>query len=138
MPFPPVQPDVRAVLLNARQVVILGASTRPERAAYYVPAYLAAHGFKVISVRPGGRGRLHGGPVLSSLAEIDQDVDVLNIFRRADALSGHIAEVVALHPKTVWLPTGVRAPAAFREAMATHGIGLIENRCMMVDHGMLR
>ncbi len=128
----------RAVLLAAETVAVLGASSRPERAAFYVPAYLAAQGYQIRSVRPGGGARMHGGPVFGSLGDISENIDVLNIFRRSEALMDHLPEVLALAPGTVWLPLGVRAPAPFAAALAEAGIGLIEDRCMKIDHGLLR
>jgi hypothetical protein len=129
--------DVAQTLHDARTVVVLGASTRPSRAAFYVPAYLAGQGYQIRSVRPGGTGQLHGGPVVSALGEIADPVDVLNVFRRADALPEHLPEILALAPRVVWLPTGIVAPADFAAALAEAGIGLIQDRCMMVEHRIL-
>jgi predicted CoA-binding protein len=134
---PPDTADVAQTLRRARTVAVLGASSRRSRAAFYVPAYMAAQGYRILSVRPGATGQLHGGPVLSAISEISEPVDVLNVFRRAEHLSGHLPEILALAPTVVWLPTGIVAPSEFAAALAEAGIGLIQDRCMMVEHRLL-
>lgn len=127
--------DVRRVLEEARTVAVLGASDRHDRAAWYVPDAVARAGYTIIPVRPQG-GVLHGRPCAHSLDEITESVDIVNIFRRTEALPEHLPELLRLLPKVVWLPYDVSG-AALLPALTAAGIDLIEDRCMKVDLQLL-
>ncbi len=123
----------RAVLQEARTVAVLGASNREDRPAWFVPNYLVQHGYTVFAVRPG-EGELHGRPTVHRLEDIPEAVDVVNIFRRSDALREHLPELLATKPRAVWLPESVFAPDDFARALAEAGIALVQNRCMKREH----
>ncbi len=130
-------PQLRAALVAARTYVVLGAHPDPSKAAHYVPAYLHGRGLRVIPVNPGYAGReLWGEPVRGSLAEVGAAVDVLDVFRRPQALPGHLAEILALGPRMVWLQLGIRHDDVAARLMSA-GIDVVQDRCLMVDHERL-
>ncbi len=127
---------LRRILQEARTVAVLGAHPDPARAAFYVPDYLKRHGYRVIPVNATKVGQvLHGEPVRASLTDIDEPVDVVDVFRRSEAVPGHVAEILAMKPlpRVVWLQSGIRNEAA-AEKLRAAGIEVVQDRCMMAEH----
>lgn len=128
--------DPRTVLATARTVAVLGAHPDPTRAACYVPDYLHRHGMRVLPVNPAFVGQtLWGEPVRASLAELGQPVDFVDVFRRAEVLPDHVADILAMDPPPplVWLQLGIRNDA-FARTLQAAGIAVIQDRCTMADH----
>lgn len=128
--------DVRAVLLSARTVAVLGAHHEPERAAFYVPEYLYRVGYRVIPVNPVLVGeRLWGEPVRARLDQVEEPVDVVDVFRRPDALPAHLPELLGMRPlpRVAWLQSGIRHPRV-TAALVEAGVDVIVDRCMYADH----
>lgn len=129
-------PSPRDALVSARTIAVLGAHPEARRPAFYVPDYLAAQGYRVIPVNPMHRGaRLWGERVRATLAELREPVDIVNVFRRSDALEGHLDDILAMRPppRLVWLQLGVRHDR-FAVALNTAGIPVIQDRCTLADH----
>jgi uncharacterized protein len=113
--------DLRRVLTNAHTIAVLGAHVDPGRPAGYVPAYLQAHGYRVLAVNAMYAGQaLFGEQARATLAELAEPVDIVDIFRRADKLGEHLADILAMQPrpKWVWLQLGVRNDAFASELLA--------------------
>lgn len=126
----------RQVLEQARVVAVLGAHPDASRPAHYVPAYLTAMGYTVLPVNPMCVGQiLFDHRVVGELSEIDQPVDVVDVFRRSELLPGHLQEILAMRPlpRWVWLQAGVRHDEVARE-LESHGIAVVQDRCMLADH----
>jgi predicted CoA-binding protein len=128
-----------AILKNARTIAVLGAKTSPSEPSHYVPAYLQAHGYRVLPVNPTIAGaRVLGERVLSTLADLTEPVDLIDVFRRPEYLPGHAAEILRMssRPAVVWFQLGIRHDGAARE-LAEAGIRVVQNRCMMPEHRRL-
>jgi predicted CoA-binding protein len=127
------------ILREARTVAVLGAKTGAHEPAYYVPAYLAAHGYRILPVNPTITGaRVHGARVVGTLADLEETPDVVEVFRRPEFLPGHAAEILALPrpPAVVWFQLGIRHAGA-AERLARAGVRVVQDRCMMPDHRRL-
>ncbi|MBK8257971.1 MAG: CoA-binding protein [Polyangiaceae bacterium] len=128
--------QISEVLRNARTVVVLGAHNQPEKPACYVPEYLYSQGYHIIPVNPLFAGqRLWGENVRATLAEVNQRVDIVDVFRRPDLLMGHLDDLGAMSPKPklVWLQLGIRNDA-FSQAVQAIGVDVIQDRCTLADH----
>jgi predicted CoA-binding protein len=130
--------QLRRVLSENRSVAVLGAKAEPWEPAFTVPRYLQAHGWRVVGVNP----RLAGAPWLgqaavATLSELDP-VDVIEVFRRPEALPGHAEEILALgwRPRVVWFQLGIRHDGA-AERLSAAGIEVVQDRCMMPEHRRL-
>lgn len=128
---------LRDYLKSAKTVAVLGASSDPERAGFYIPQRLHQVGYRIIPVNPNHGGEeLWGEKVRASLSEIAEPVDILDVFRRPEALMGHLDEIVRLKPGLVWLQSGIRNPA-FAEKLEAAGIPVVQDACLAVAHRVL-
>jgi hypothetical protein len=128
---------LRRILETSPTVAVLGLHDDPLKPAHYVPAYLHEHGYRVLGVNPALAGRvMFGYPVVASLGELTEPVDLVDVFRRPAALPAHLPELLALRPRAVWLQLGIlhdEVAAALRAA----GIELVQNRCTLRDHQVM-
>lgn len=123
------------ILTEARTVAVLGAKAQPSAPAYYVPAYLARQGYRILPVNPRG-GELLGEPVARSLAEVDGPIDVVEVFRPAEEAPRIAREAVEVGAKVLWLQLGIVSQEA-RQVAEAAGLTVVMNRCMGETHGLL-
>jgi predicted CoA-binding protein len=132
--------DVRAILEGSPTIAVLGIHDAPEKAAFYVPEYLHDAGYRVLGVNPKLAGRVMFGEVVrASLAEIEEPVDMIDVFRRPDQIPPHVPEILAMRhlPRTVWFQLGIRNDEAAR-ALEAGGIVVVQDRCTLADHQKMR
>jgi len=130
---------LRDVLTRAKRVAVVGVSMNPVRASYFVARYLGLRGFEVELVNPRHAGEtLFGKPVLASLSEIEGGVDMVDIFRRSEAVPEIVQEALAAFPQlqTVWMQIGVEHAEAAAQAQA-RGVTVIQNRCPKIEYQRL-
>ena len=131
-----VPPTPREVLERTRVIAVVGASPDPWRPSFGVTGYLKRAGFRIIPVNPMALGAmLHGEPFAASLAEAGP-VDLVDVFRRPDAVPEVVEEAIALGLPAVWLQLGIRHPGARARAEAA-GVAYVEDRCISVEHARL-
>jgi len=132
------QPDDTAIadiLRTTRTIALVGWSPDPARASHGVARFLAARGYRVIPVNPGHAGQVVlGETVRASLAEISDPVDMVDIFRRSEAVLPVVREALAALPglKTVWMQLGVENADAAALAEA-RGLQVVQNRCPAIE-----
>ena len=117
----------------------MGVSPNPVRPSHYVARYLRLKGFRVIPVNPGQAGtQLFGETVVASLSQIDGPVDVVDIFRRSEAVPPIVDEALEHFPrlKTIWMQIGVEHAEAAAKAEA-RGVQVIQNRCPKIEYQRL-
>ncbi|HEU5196837.1 MAG TPA: CoA-binding protein [Methylomirabilota bacterium] len=127
------------ILRETRTVAVLGAKAEPMAPAHYVPAYLAARGYRVRPVNPTLAGRrVLNEVVVATLADLAEPVDVIDVFRRPEYLPGHAAEIMRLpwKPAVVWFQLGISHDGA-AQTLARAGIRVVQDRCMMPEHRRL-
>ena len=133
--------DLRRILQQTRVIALVGASSNPVRPSFIVGTYLAARRYRVIPVNPGTEGQmLFGERVWPDLASIpaDIDVDMIDIFRKSDAVPALVAQALARFPrlKTIWMQFNVVHPAAAAVAQA-RGVTVIQDRCTKAENQRL-
>jgi predicted CoA-binding protein len=127
--------DARRALERSNTVVVLGAHPDLARPAGYVTAYLAQVGYAVTAVNPAAAGQALASLTIGDTLRGLGDVDLLVIFRRAEALPGHLDDILTMRPlpTTVWLQLGIRNDA-FALALSQAGIDVVQDRCTLADH----
>jgi uncharacterized protein len=141
MQEPLVYPDglIRSILDTSKTIAMVGASDNEARPSYFVFKYLTERGYRVIPVNPGRVGKsLLGEPFVASLAEIALPVDMVEIFRSADAAPGILSEVLKMSslPKVLWMQLSVRHDEVAQQAEAA-GLTVIMDRCPKIEFGRL-
>lgn len=128
--------EIGALVRGMRTVAVVGikGEDRADEPAHAIPAMLAAMGRDVTGIHPTLETAL-GKPVLRSVAELGRAVDVIDVFRRADAIPGLADEILALpasqRPRAVWLQSGIRHDEAATR-LADAGITVVQDRCLGV------
>ena len=125
------------ILADARTIAVVGASPRPDRPSYGVMRYLLEQGYRVQPVRPPDADEVLGVRCFTSLAEIDEPVDVVDVFRRVEFCPGHAREAAAIGAGALWLQLGLVSPEA-RAIAEEAGMDYVENACTAVVHRRLR
>lgn len=126
---------IRKVLTGTKVIALVGWSPKPGRPSHGVADFLARRGYRVIPVNPGQAGMAAlGTTVRASLSDIDEPVDMVDIFRRSEDVPPVVDEALAALPglKTVWMQLGISNAAAAAKARAA-GITVIENRCPAIE-----
>lgn len=116
---------------GARRVAVVGLSDRPWRTSHGATAALQSRGWEIVPVNPTITASL-GVPAVASLADIDGEVDLVDVFRRVEHLPGVAAEAAAIGVPAVWNQLGLRSPEA-AEIAAEVGMDYVEDRCLRVE-----
>jgi predicted CoA-binding protein len=132
--MPLTSPDaIRTLLQETRRIALVGASDRPDRASYGVMKALLDHGYEVIPVNPVLTGKsVLGQTVVSTLSEIVEPIDLVDIFRNSEAAGQTVDEAIAVRAKSVWMQLGVINDAAAARAEAA-GLKVVMDRCPKID-----
>ena len=129
------EPEVTKILQNYRIVAVVGLSADPGRPSYQVAQYLQQHGYRIIPVNPGCQEIL-GEKCYPGLKDIPFPVEVVDIFRKVEAIPAIVDEAIALGAKAIWLQLGLEQPQAAQKARQA-GLQVVQNRCMKIDHAAL-
>ncbi|ATI63138.1 CoA-binding protein [Edwardsiella tarda] len=121
------------ILRRVRHIALVGASDKPERASYRVMAYLLAQGYRVTPISPKLAGQtLLGQRVYATLEEVTQPIDMVDVFRNADAAYGIAQQAIAVGASVLWLQLGVINPEASALAQAA-GLQVVMDRCPKIE-----
>jgi predicted CoA-binding protein len=128
---------LRELLDQSHTIAVLGMKDAEHEDAFRVPRYMQEHGHRILPVNPK-LSRVLGEPAFPSLAEIDEPIDLVNIFRAPEHIPAHVDEILVLTPppKAVWMQLGIVHGGAAARLRAA-GIEVVQDRCIMVDHRRL-
>lgn len=127
--------DLHRILSSAKVIALVGWSPNAFRPSHRVAAFLAAKGYRVIPVNPGQAGKQAlGETVRASLLDITEPVDMVDIFRRSEAVGQVVDEALRALPglKTIWMQLGVDDAVAAAKARAA-GVAVVMNRCPAIE-----
>ncbi|WP_019954092.1 CoA-binding protein [Yoonia vestfoldensis] len=131
--------SLRIIFKRTRKIAVVGVSANPVRPSYFVARYLGLKGFRVIPVNPGLAGQtLFGETVYATLADIPDGVDMVDIFRKPDAVPALVDEALARWPalQTIWMQIGVTHAEAAAKARA-RGVTVVQDRCPKIEYQRL-
>jgi len=123
---------IQRVLLSSKTIAIVGLSSNPLRASYFVGFYLKRHGYRVIPVNPREKEIL-GEKSYPSLRDVPEPIDIVNVFRAPDAVPGIAKDAVAIGAKVLWCQFTVISPEGARIA-EEGGLDVVMDRCLKVEH----
>ncbi|AWX57992.1 MULTISPECIES: CoA-binding protein [Brevibacillus] len=130
----------RQLLEDAKTIAVVGLSNKPDRTSYMVSQAMQNAGYKIVPVNPVIAGEtVLGEKVLASLTEIDQPVDIVNVFRRSEDILPVAQEALKMQnkPKVFWMQQGIANEEAAK-LVADQGIEVVQDMCIKVDHALLR
>jgi len=122
-------------ILSLKKVVVIGMSKHSSKAAHYVPKFLSDNGYDVIPVNPTAEEIL-GKKCYDSVSEIDEEIEIVDIFRPSDQVLPFVQEAIKKKPKVIWLQEGIHNSEA-EELARKEGIKVVYNRCMLAEHKRL-
>lgn len=130
---------LKDILKRTRRIAVVGVSLNPVRPSYYVARYLDLKGYQIDPVNPRHAGEtLFGKQIVGALSDIDGAVDMVDIFRRSEAVPEIVDEALEVLPglATIWMQIGVSHEQAAAKAEA-RGITVIQNRCPKIEYQRL-
>jgi predicted CoA-binding protein len=130
------EPATLQKLIHSRTIAVIGLSDNPEKPSHYVPAYLQTIGHRILPINPAV-SQVLGEKAYSSLTELPQKPDLVNVFRLPRFIPGIVDEMIALYggkpdPPGLWLQLGISHAEATARAEAA-GIPVVVDRCLMVE-----
>ena len=128
----PLDDQIREVLTTTRAIALIGASNKADRPSFDVMASLLAHGYRVTPVNPGLAGQTIQGQVV--VASLDQAgaLDMVDVFRASEHVSGIMDDAIRLGARSVWLQLGVIDEDAARRGREA-GLRVITGRCPKIE-----
>jgi len=125
--------DIADLLRSARTIALVGASDSPDRPSFGVMKFLQDQGYRVIPVNPRITGEhVHGEYVWRELAQIGEPIDIVDIFRKSEAVGPIVDQAVEAGAKAIWTQLGVVDEAAAARAEAA-GLKVVMDRCPKIE-----
>jgi predicted CoA-binding protein len=121
------------ILREAKTIAVVGASPKPDRPSHGVMRYLLEQGYRVIPVRPRDCDGVLGMSCVATLSELDEHVDLVDVFRRPEYAPEVAREAAAIGAGALWLQLGIVSPEA-RAIAEAGGLDYVEDACTLVVH----
>jgi uncharacterized protein len=121
------------ILRETKTIAVVGLSSNPARPSYGVGAYMQSAGYRIIPVNPN-EAEVLGEKSYARLEDVPGKIDMVDIFRRAEGVDPVVESAIAIGAKSVWMQLGIANTAAAEAARAA-GLKVVENACLMVEHG---
>ena len=132
----PSDEEIRELLLSTKTIAIVGVSANTDRASYHVARYLQGKtDYELFFVNPAAEEIL-GQKVYKSLSEIEEEIDLVDVFRKPDDCLTVLEEAIAIKAKAIWLQLGISVPEVAMQGEAA-GLKVVMDRCIKVDHAHL-
>lgn len=126
-------PDIiKEIITGSKVIAVVGLSDRPERASNGVASYMQKQGYRIIPVNPT-RDEILGEKSYPDLKSIPDNIDLVDVFRRSDAVAPVVDEAIKVGVKSIWLQEGVVNNDAAQKAQDA-GLKVVMNRCFLKEH----
>jgi uncharacterized protein len=127
--------DIKEALSKYRRIAVVGLSPDPDRPSFGVSQYMQSQGYDITPVRPGDDTIL-GKKSVNSLKELTGPVEIVDVFRKSDAVPQIVDEAIAAGAKVLWLQEGVTNPVAEEKARKA-GLKVFSDLCILKEHARL-
>ncbi len=126
------------LLSESKKIAVVGLSKNPGKTSREIADFLIDAGYEVVGVNPNfSDGDANGIKVYPRLTDIPFPIDIVDVFRRSEDIPELIDDVLAVHPKTLWLQQGIRNDEAVKPVVDS-GITVIQDKCIKVYHFLTR
>ncbi|WP_410983271.1 CoA-binding protein [Bacillus cereus] len=132
----PTRTEIGEVLKKSKTIAVVGLSNKPERTSYMVSKAMQDAGYRIIPVNPV-IDEVLGEKAVSSLKDIKEHVDIVNVFRRSEFLMDVAKEFVEIDADVFWAQLGVQDEDTYT-FLKEKGYTVIMDRCIKVEHVMTR
>ena len=122
-------------IFSLHNVAVVGMSKNADKAAHYVPKYLAENNYNIIPINPT-TDEILNKKCYHSISEINEPIDIVDVFRPSEQVLEVIREAIKIKPKVIWLQEGIHNVEA-EELAKKEGIQVVFNRCMLAEHQRL-
>jgi len=123
-------------ILGYDTIAVVGCSTTSGKAAHDIPAYMQNHGYRIVPVNPYA-DEILGERAYDSLADVEEEIDVVDVFRPSEEVAGIVDETLARDDvKALWTQLGIRDDEAAERATEA-GLQVVQDKCLKVEHGRL-
>ncbi len=126
------QQTIEHILEKAKTIAVVGLSSEPYKAGYYVPEYLQQEGYRIIPVNPYLDSAL-GETAYPDLSAVPDPIDLVLIFQRSENVPPFVDQAIDIGAKMVWMQLGIMNQKAAEKA-ETAGLKVVQNACMLVEH----
>jgi predicted CoA-binding protein len=130
--FNPEDEEIRAILANNRVIAVVGLSPKPDRDSHRVARYMQEQGYRIVPVHPKAEEIL-GEKCFPSLRDIPFPVDIVDIFRKIEAIPPIVEDAIAINAKVVWMQLGLAENRSARQAKEA-GLQVVMNKCLKIEH----
>ncbi|EGP4756721.1 CoA-binding protein [Enterococcus faecium] len=135
----PTQETIFNYLKEAKNIAIVGFSNKPERTSYMVAQVLQDNGYKIIPVNPLLAGEeILGEKVYANLTEIDDSIDIVDVFRRSEFLPEVAADFLKTDAKVFWAQLGIENEEADEMLRKAGRTDVVMDRCIKIELGKLK
>ncbi len=122
-------------ILSLKNIVVVGMSKNPEKAAHYVPKYLSEHGYNITPINPTA-DEILGKKSYPDIGKVSEPIDIVDVFRPSEEVLTVIQDAIKKKPKVIWLQEGIHNQEA-EDLARKEGIDVVFNRCMYAEHERL-
>ncbi len=128
--------EIKRILEESRNVAVVGLSDSPYRTSHAIANAIQRAGYRIFPVNPNLTGPVLGEEPYATVEEIPEPIDIVDVFRRSEKVAPVAEDAVAAGAKVLWMQSGVINAEAARYA-EEHGLTVVMDRCIKVDHAML-
>ena len=128
--------EIKHLLEESRNIAVVGLSDSPYRTSHAIARVLQNSGYRIFPVNPNLTGPVLGEEPYTSVSEIPETIDIVDVFRRSEKVAPVAEDAVAAGAKVLWMQSGVVNEEA-AEYAKEHGLTVVMDRCIKVDHAML-
>src|SRR3954466_15278096 len=132
----PSDQQLKQLLTDATTIAVVGASSNPDKASHGIMQKLQHAGYKVIPVNPK-ESEILGERSYSSLLDIPERIDIVDVFRRAEDTPSIADDAVTIGAKALWLQSGITSEDAAARA-SKGGLMVVMDECIGATHSLLR
>jgi predicted CoA-binding protein len=130
--FNPEDTEIKAILEKNQTIAVVGLSTDPDKDSHRVAKYLQERGYRIVPVNPKC-DQILGQQCYPRLSDIPFPVDVVDIFRKIDAIPGIVEEAIGIGARVVWMQLGLAENTSARQAQEA-GLQVVMNKCIKIEH----